>query len=59
MDLKPSNKDTEETEQFCSMFDRYFDIMNTRVLDEGLRQRKPDMKAYEDKDDSRFQVLYE
>ena len=49
-------KEIEETEWFCSMFDRYFDMMNTRAIDEGLRRRKPDLKAYEDKDDSRFQV---
>lgn len=49
-------KDTEETERFCITFDRYFDMMNTRAIDEGLRRRKPDLKAYEDVDDSRFQV---
>ena len=49
-------KETEETERFCIMFDRYFDMMNTRAIDEGLRRRKPDLKAYEDKDDSRFEA---
>lgn len=49
-------KGTEETEQFCYIFDRYFDMMNTRSLDEGLRRRKPDLKAYEDVKDARFHV---
>lgn len=30
--------------------------LNTRAIDEGLRRRKPDLKAYEKVDDSRFQV---
>ena len=47
----------KETERFFIMFDRYFDMMNTRAIDEGLRRRKPDLKAYyEDKDDSRFEA---
>ena len=43
-------KGTEETQKFCIMFDRYFDMMNTRAIDEGLRQRKPDPRAYENVD---------
>ena len=49
-------QDTEETEQFCRLFDRFFDMLNTRAIDEGIRRRKPDLKAYEKVDDSRFQV---
>ena len=49
-------KDTEETERFCLMFDRFFDMLNTRAIDEGTRRRKPDLKAYEQVDDERFQV---
>ena len=49
-------QDTEETEKFCLMFDRFFDMMNSRAIDEGLRRRKPDLKAYECLEDSRFQV---
>lgn len=37
-------KETEEIKQFCCMLDRY-DMMNTRALYEGLRQRKPYLKA--------------
>ena len=49
-------KDTEETEKFCLMFDRFFDMLNTRAIDEGLRRKKPDLKPYEKADDERFQV---
>ena len=49
-------QDTKETEQFCIVFDRFFDMMNTRAIDEGLWRRKSDLKAYEKEDDSRFQV---
>lgn len=49
-------QDTEETEQFCRLFDRFFDMLNTRAIDEGIRRRKPDLKAYEKVDDARFQV---
>ena len=48
-------QDTEETEQFCRLFDRSFDMFNTRAIDEGIR-KKPDLKAYEKVDDPRFQV---
>ena len=49
-------KDTEETEQFCLMFDNFFDMLNTRAIDEGMRRKKPDLKPYEKVDDERFQV---
>ena len=49
-------KDTEETERFCLMFDRFFDMLNTRAIDEGMRRKKPDLKPYEKVDDERFQV---
>ena len=49
-------KGTEEMQKFCIMFDRYFDMMNTQAIDEGLRRRKPDLRAYENVDDPRFQV---
>ena len=45
----------KETEQFCRLFDRFFDMLYTRAIDEGIR-RKPDLKAYEKEDDARFQV---
>ena len=38
------------------MFDRFFDMLNTRAIDEGLRRKKPDLKVYECLDDERFEV---
>ena len=49
-------KDTEETERFCLMFDRFFDMLNTRAIDEGMRKKKPDLKSYKKVDDERFQA---
>ena len=49
-------QDTEETERFCMMFDRFFDMLNTRAIDEGIRRKKVDLKPYEKVDDERFQV---
>ena len=28
------------------MFDRFFDMMNTRCLEEGIYKRKPDLAPY-------------
>lgn len=47
---------TEETEKFCRIFDRFFDMLNTRILHQEIRDRKPDLAAYEKADDSRFEV---
>ena len=47
---------TEETEQFCRTFDRFFDMLNTRIIHQEIRSKKPDLAAYEKADDSRFEV---
>lgn len=44
---------TEETEKFCQMFD----MLNTRIIHQEIRSRKPDLAAYENVDDSRFEVF--
>ena len=49
---------TEETEKFCQMFDRFFDMLNTRIIHQEIRSRKPDLAAYETVDDSRFEVFH-
>ena len=48
--------DTTETERFCRMFDRFFDCMNTRNLEEAKQKRKPDLKPYFSPTDSRLKV---
>ena len=42
----------EETARFCSMFDRFFDCLNVRSLDECVKKRKPDRRPYKYKNDS-------
>ena len=57
--LEPENqlwRETVETEKFCRMFDRFFDCLNTRNLDEAKFKRKPDLRAYFKPDDSRLKV---
>ena len=47
---------TEETQKFVLTFDRFFDCLNVRSLEEGALKRKPDRKPYCSPDDSRFSV---
>jgi hypothetical protein len=51
-------KDTVATEKFCRMFDRFFDCLNTRNLDEAKFKRKPDLRAYFKPTDSRLKVSF-
>ena len=44
------------TIQFCMMFDRFFDCLNSRSLDEAQRRKKPDIDAHRSQQDYRFQV---
>ena len=46
----------DETAYFCSMFDRFFDCLNTRDAKEGKKKRKPDLDPYRSIEDGRFQV---
>jgi len=48
--------DTKETERFVRTFDRFFDMMNTRCLEEGMQNIKPDLDPYREKNDDRFEV---
>ena len=48
---------TDETEQFCRIFDKFFDIWNTRCLEEGDRKKKPNLEAFRYDDDERLKVL--
>ncbi|XP_065909327.1 uncharacterized protein [Dysidea avara] len=49
--------DTIETQRFVRKFDRFFDMLNTRNLDEAYYKLKPDLRAYRKKDDTRFEWL--
>ena len=48
--------DTIETRKFVRTFDRFFDMLNTRSLEEGIYKRKPDLLPYRKIDDARFKV---
>ena len=50
--------DTEETEHFCRMFDKFFDLFNTRVIEEANRKKKPDLKPFYADDDLHFKVRF-
>lgn len=49
--------DTTGTEKFCRMFDRFFDMLNTRSLTEGRKENKPDLLPYYSPKDKRFKVV--
>ena len=54
--LHYNEEDTIETARFVKMFDRFFDMLNTRSLKEHIFQRKPDLSPYRTPDDTRLQV---
>ena len=57
--LNPENdfwKQTIETEKFCRMFDKFFDCLNTRNLDEAKQKRKQDLRGYFKPNDKRLDV---
>jgi len=45
-----------ETEIFVRNFDRFFDMLNTRCLEEEIYKIKPDLRAYKECNDERFKV---
>ena len=47
---------TEETERFVRVFDKFFDCLNVRAIDEGLTKRKPNLAPYRAVDDERLKV---
>lgn len=51
------DSDTRETERFIRMFDRFFDMMNTRCLEEGKKKIKPDLDPYRSAEDKRLKVI--
>lgn len=54
--LHYKEEDTTETARFVKIFDRFFDMLNTRSLKEHIFQRKPDLSPYHTPDDVRLKV---
>lgn len=50
------NDTFRETETFIRNFDRFFDCMNVRHLNEAMYKKKPDLRPYISPDDSRLSV---
>ncbi len=48
--------DTQSTELFCRMFDKFFDCLNVRTVNGGTRHQKETIKEYRDATDPRFTV---
>ena len=53
-----NNPDTEETQRFVSMIDKFFDCLNVRNRSEWALKRKSDLKPYTSPDDYRLKFLY-
>ena len=49
-------QDTEATEEFCRIFEKFFDLFNTRSVTECIRKRKPDLMPYYRANDVRLKV---
>ena len=47
---------TRETERFVRQFDKFFDCLNVRNLEEHRKRRKPNLKPYTDPEDERLTV---
>lgn len=46
----------KETERFVRIFDRFFDMLNTRSMNESIFKRKPDLAPYRTSEDTRLMV---
>ena len=56
-ELKVTTTETSETEKFCRIFNKFFDIFNTRSLNEGRVKKNPDLYPFKE-DDSRLKVHF-
>ena len=50
------SSDYDETAKFCSMFDWFFNCLNTRNASEGKKKRKPDLDSYRSVEDKQLEV---
>lgn len=57
-ELKIITTETSETEKFRWIFSKFFDIFNTRSLDEGWIKKNPDLDPFKKDDDSRLKVHF-
>ena len=57
-ELKVTTTETSETEKFCRIFNKFFDIFNTRSLDEGRIKKNPDLNPFKEEDDPRLKVHF-
>ena len=51
------NRETKETEAFVRHFDRFFNCLNVRSIEEGYKKRKEDLQPYTSPDDKRLKVI--
>ena len=47
---------TTETENFCRIFNKFFDCLNTRSLEEAAQKHNNDLACYRTGDDPRLKV---
>lgn len=50
------DEDMSETARFVHIFDKFFDVLNTRHTDEAILKRKPNLSPYRTSTDSRLKV---
>ena len=55
---KSLREETESTQLFISMMDRFFDCLNVRRLGQDKQTRKPELAPYTRADDWRFDVIH-
>ena len=52
------NSETQETTRFCRMFNKFFDCLNVRSLEEHVHKRNPDIRPYRSPTDPQLQVSH-
>lgn len=50
------NSETTETQKFVEFFNKFFDCLNVRNLDEHWKKRNPNMKPYKSPNDEQLEV---
>ena len=55
-ELNVTKTDTSATEKFCRIFNKFFDIFNTRSINEGKFKKNHDLDPFSKEDDPRLKV---